>query len=493
MNKNDNNKHKIPEGFKLLKGEEIYKIHSFKYIHPQLKPSVYSELYRLTASSNGNGVGTNGPSVAALSSESKNIRHNNQGLFNTVFGRDSLRVAIDLMNHYPKLAKETIQHLAEVQGIEYNTSREEEPGRIPHEIRDADDPIAIKITQSNGWGWPYYGSVDATPEFIRTLSAYCKLSDHNIEFLSYTYNDKSGQPQTISTALIRAVNWMIKRMDSNPEGLIEFKSVLKLGIENQVWKDSWDPYHHSDGTIANHNKGIASIEVQTVTHDALLDAADLYDNIYVDKHKEAEALRERAKILAKNILDIFWTEDKGGYFVIGTDRDNNGKLRQLKIRTSNMGHILNSRVIDGDDIEHTRKRMAILRQLQSPEMLSISGIRTLASDEVRFREGAYHNGSVWIWDTYHIVKGALRHIKSNPEFGLFANDLENRIQKIVDVIGGFPEHVRGGDEIAVNTRIIDIYDNNEKRVNRVEQPPQEVQAWTVAAILATRWLKNQNR
>ena len=72
-----------------------------------------------------------------------------------------------------------------------------------------------------------------------------------------------------------------------------------------------------------------------------------------------------------------------------------------------------------------------------------------------------------------------------------AKDLENRIQTIVNVIGEFPEHVRGGDVIAVNTRIIDVYDSKAKRINRVEQPPQEVQAWTVAAILATKWRQEQ--
>jgi glycogen debranching enzyme len=151
-----------------------------------------------------------------------------------------------------------------------------------------------------------------------------------------------------------------------------------------------------------------------------------------------------------------------------------------------MGHILNSRVIDGDDEEHVRKRLAILKQLQSPEMLTVGGVRTLANDEVRYREGAYHNGSVWIWDTHHIAKGARRHAK-NPEFEKFANDLDKRILKVVDVLDEFPEYIRGGNEIAVNTRIIDVYDSIAGRTNRVEQPPQEVQAWTVAAILASHW------
>lgn len=480
---------KTPDDFKLLDGEKIVNIQLFKSTLPISRLSSLGEIYRLTASSKISEIGANGPIIAALSSESNAATHNGQGLYNAVFGRDSLRVALDLVKHYPKLASATIRKLAELQGTKFDASSEEEPGRIPHEIRIATDPIAIKMTKERGWSWPYYGSVDATPEFIRTLSAFCKLSHKNIDFLSETYFDKDGKIQTIANTLVCAVDWVLSRMKNNPDGLLEFKSTIQYGIENQVWKDSWDAYHHSDGTIANHKRGVASIEVQTVSHDALLDAADLYETDVIGKHDEAKKLREQAKLLSNKILDIFWTEDKGGYFVIGTDRDDSGKLRQLKIRTSNMGHVLNSRVIDGDDEEHVRKRLSILRQLQSPEMLSVGGIRTLASDEVRFREGAYHNGSVWIWDTHHIAKGARRHA-DDPEFEKFANDLGDRIQKAVDTLEEFPEYIRGSNEIAINTRVVDVFDTKANRINRVEQPPQEVQAWSVAAILASQWHDN---
>ncbi|HUC96274.1 MAG TPA: amylo-alpha-1,6-glucosidase [Candidatus Saccharimonadales bacterium] len=475
-----------PDDFRLLDGEKILNVQLFKSTLPPSRISSLSEIYRLTNSTNISEIGANGPIIAALTSESNLATHNGQGLFNVVFGRDSLRVALDLIKHFPKLASATIRKLAELQGTDYDISSEEEPGRIPHEIRNSMDPIAIKMTKERGWNWPYYGSVDATPEFIRTLGAFCKLSDQNLDFLSEKYFDKDGNTQTIADALVHAVDWMLSRMKNNPEGLLEFKSSIENGIENQVWKDSWDAYHHSDGTIANHDQGIASIEVQTVSHDALLDAADLYDTGIIGRHDEAKQLREQAEVLSKRILEIFWTDDKGGYFVIGTDRNDSGNLRQLKVRTSNMGHVLNSRVIDGDDEDHTRKRLAILKQLQSPEMLAVGGIRTLASDEVRFREGAYHNGSVWIWDTHHIAKGARRHA-DNPEFEKFANDLDDRILNVVNIIEEFPEYIRGGNKIAVNTRTIDVYDSIAGRINRVEQPPQEVQAWTVAAILASQW------
>src|SRR5690606_34730321 len=177
---------------------------------------------------------------------------------------------------------------------------------------------------------PYYGTVDATPEFIRTLTAYCNVSEKNAEFLHHTYTAKNGEQRSMADALRYAVEWILMRLDSNPEGLLEYKSVLPQGIENQVWKDSPDAYHHSDGSLANHDAGIASIEVQTTTYDALLDAATLYET-HLDRLEAAENLRDRAERLRTTILERLWTDDKGGYFVLGTDRDELGNLRQLKI------------------------------------------------------------------------------------------------------------------------------------------------------------------
>ena len=279
-----------------------------------------------------------------------------------------------------------------------------------------------------------------------------------------------------------AVEWILRSLDKNPEGLLEYKAVLPRGIENQVWKDSWDSYHHADGTYANHNQGIASIEVQTTAYDALLDAALLYENALGDSDKAA-TLRVRAAKLRQTIIELFWSEDKGGYFVLGTDRDDRGRLRQLKIRTSNMGHVLNSRLLEDDSPESNRMRDALIRQLTSPELLTPSGIRTLASDEIRFRPGAYHNGSIWLWDTHHIAKGLRRH-----GYDELADEIDRRLLNVVATTKIFPEYVRGDDSDtpSINTRTIVVWDETRQRKNQIEQPPQEVQAWTVAAILAIK-------
>ena len=50
----------------------------------------------------------------------------------------------------------------------------------------------------------------------------------------------------------------------------------------------------------------------------------------------------------------------------------------------------------------------------------------------------------------------------------------------------FPEFVAGGEPGSelIAKRIVDVYDSRHGRRNRIEQPPQEIQAWTVAAMVA---------
>lgn len=467
----------------MLPGESIVQLIELPERHAERYPSSVRELYRLTQATTHEEVGEFGPILASLALETiQGDAPEELHRYEALFGRDSLRVALDLLPLYPRLTRTTILSLARLQGLEYNAVREEEPGRIIHESRDIEDTVRQELTDVYGWDWPYYGSVDATPEFIRTIAAYCVASPEGDDFLTEKYYDKNNIPRIISESLVLAVDWLTHRMDTNPEGLIESFSSIPHGIENQVWKDSWDSYSHADGTLANPHQGIASVEVQRLTYDALIDAAEIYE-ASLERPIEAEALRERAARLKMAIFKEFWTDDKGGYFVLGTDRDNDGTLRQLKIRTSNMGHMLHSRLLEGDDATMIRYREAIISQLFSPEMLTASGIRTLASDEVRFRPGAYHNGSVWVWDTNFIVSGLRRH-----GYNEHADILSERLLNIIDVTKKFPEYVRGGDESVptLTTRIVDVWDETHQRVNRVEQPPQEVQAWTVAAIVAIK-------
>ncbi len=465
---------------KLLDGERItYVEQENEYNVANRVPSGLEAMELLAKAKNRKQIGDFGPVLASLSL-SVHGKDPAFHLYEAVFGRDSLRTAYDLIEYYPKLAKSTLLALAAVQGVMFDTAREEEPGRIPHEVRDPrSDPRARMLSETLGWGWPYYGAVDVTPEFVRTLAAYCRLVPGGAAILNEAYTGRDGATHVLSDALLAAVEWIQGRLSANTEGLLEFKRSNPNGLPNQVWKDSWDAYFHADGEIANHEQGIASIEVQAAVYDALLDVADLCENC-LNKRSQAVELRRTAERLRLVIMELFWDEHER-YFVLGLDRDKAGKIRQLKVMTSNMGHILHSRVLAGDQPDQIERREAVIRHLLSPAMLGLNGIRTLSNKEIRYRPGAYHNGSVWIWDNYFIAQGL-----SVLGYHNLAHFIDDRLLADITATRRFPEYLRGDNDPdrRLNSRIVRAWDKNNQLENTIEQPPQDIQAWSVASILA---------
>lgn len=466
----------------LLPGETLVSVTEVSDPAPRRLPSGLRELQRLAGADKLSDIGEFGPVLASLSIDSSE-KSPEKHLYEVVFGRDSLRSAIDLIEFYPRLARSTLVTLAENQGVEFNEPREEEPGRIPHEIRDPKtDERARELTKQLGWGWPYYGEVDGTPEFIRTLAEYCRLTSGGKALWEYSFTGRDGEQHIMADAFIAAVDWIERRLNSNKEGLLEYKRTNPNGIANQVWKDSGDSYFHADGVLANHDQGIASVEVQRVAYDALLDAAELWEKNMGDR-KRAEEMQARAESLKRTIIDVFWTDERGGYFVLGTDRNDNSELQPMKIKTSNMGHLLKGRLLSGDDPEMVQRREVVIRQLFSKEMLGLNGVRTLASDEIRYRPGSYHDGSVWIWDNYVISQGL-----SQQGYHGLAHYLNDKLLDDINSTRRFPEFLRGDDDpnYRLNTRIVKVFDHKNNFENTLEQPPQDIQAWSVAAIVALK-------
>jgi glycogen debranching enzyme len=413
-------------------------------VDPPEMPDALHELCKLTGVERPEEIGLNGPAVGARVTDA-NAGAEALRLFEVVFGRDSLTVALIVSDLFPRLLEATVLHLAAFQGQKYDARSEEEPGRIPHEIRDPDTP--------GPWGFPYYGSVDATALFI---TACVRAIDRRPEFAP-----------DIREALDAAVGWLERRLSSDDLGLLSALRANPNGLENQVWKDSWDSMSHADGSICNHAAPVASVEAQALAYDALLDVGRL----------------DFAERLRRAVEEWFWVDDaEGGFYAIGVDRDpGSGAPRKLAIRASNMGWLLGSRLLDGDGDELTERRRRLVELLMSYEFLADGGIRSLSSREVRFRPRAYHNGNAWGFDTYLISLGLARHGFTDE-----ARELQGRVLAACRATHRFPEYVAGAEPGAelIAKRIVDVYDGVNGRVNRVEQPPQEIQGWTVASVVA---------
>ena len=81
--------------------------------------------------------------------------------FVTLFGRDSIVTALQTLAFDSGIAEQTLRVLARYQGREVDTWREEQPGKVLHELR------VDELTRANLLPYsPYYGTIDATPLFL---------------------------------------------------------------------------------------------------------------------------------------------------------------------------------------------------------------------------------------------------------------------------------------------------------------------------------------
>jgi glycogen debranching enzyme len=400
-------------------------------------------------------LGTRGPLMASAGTRS---------LFHCLFGRDAIRMAMDLLDDFPAVAYTTVLELARLQGVRENPRGEEEPGRILHENRPDADPHAARLGAK--WDFPYYGSVDSTPQWINLRAMVCKRDGD--ELLTTPLIDRLGRTRTVRAALADAVGWILGRLDSpDGGGFLWVRRASPDGIPNQVWEDSGDAYYHEDGTIFDFTLPYAPVAVQGYAYDALLNAAALLGS-------DGAALKARAADLRDRVLSEFWLPDLDT-FAHALTFDADGAPRPARVVASAAGHLLASRLLDGDDA--APRRLALIARLAQPDLLAAAGIRTKSTEAARFGPGTYHNGSTWPMDSGVIAEGLRRHGAVGQ-----ADDLEGRIVRACAMMGGFPEFFRGevDGSIRVNTAVVDCVVDG--AINRLEQPPQACQGWTATRV-----------
>lgn len=296
-----------------------------------------------------------------------------------LFGRDSLIASYESILHDPALARGTIEALARLQGVKVDRLSEEAPGKILHEYRRGPlTPAAKKLIPT----YPYYGTIDATPLFLITLSEYVRVTG-DLDFAAARWKHVDA-----------AVEWMRRYGDRDGDGLLEYQHDADAGLVNQGWKDSTDSIRFRDGRIAA--PPIALVEVQGYAYDARRRVAELARHL--DEGEEAERLDEEAAALARRIRERYWVEDRG-YFAEALD----GRKDRVDALTSNPGHLLWAGAVSQEDAE------AVAKVLLGPEMFSGFGVRTMGEREGGFNPVSYHDGSVWPHDNALILAGLVRY------------------------------------------------------------------------------------
>lgn len=409
-----------------------------------------------------------------------------------VFGRDSLEVAEDLMHIKPGLVEKIILTLASLQGEVENKANEEEPGKIIHEYRTpiVDGKVINRTSReiydrlSAMWGGnenslAYYGSVDSTPHFIKMLAAFCH--EYGMEILTRQVRLRSGHSQSVLAVMDSAIEWLAGHLDKSKSGMIEYHRRNPHGIENQVWKDSREFYVHENGQLASHSHPISSIEVQGLTYDAFMMAAELLPS-------KKTRLESYAKRLQKYVISHLWLSQRE-YFALGTDYDNHGNLRVIKTITANPAELLDSGIFDDlPDKDRIEYISGITREILGTNFLTDAGIRSRALNEANLVDFWDYHGSYVTWpkETYDVAKGLRRQ-----GFPALARELENRLLNVVRATRSYPEFLY----VDPRGRVLGIPTpaKTHGELIFVDSPnrPEKIQAWTVSAVLAIQNQRNR--
>jgi glycogen debranching enzyme len=300
--------------------------------------------------------------------------------FMTMFGRDSIFTSLQALPFTPELAATTLRALGDWQGVGLDDFRDEDPGRILHEMRYGEMTAFEERPHS-----PYYGTADATPLYVVLLDEYER----------WTGDRRLVRERELEAR--GALEWIDKYADiPGGTGYVWYQRRNEgTGLENQCWKDSWDSISYRDGRLPGFPR--ATCELQGYAYDAKVRGARLAREIWKDP-AYAEELEKQAADLKRRFNRDYWVEE-GEYFALALDPEG----KQVDALASNNGHLLWSGIVDKS------KAKAVARHLLGPRLFCGWGVRTLAEGEGRYNPIGYHVGTVWPFDNSFIAWGLRRY------------------------------------------------------------------------------------
>jgi glycogen debranching enzyme len=322
-------------------------------------------------------------------------------LYPAFFGRDAVTAGwqAGFVDRGEALAA-ALNKLAKLQSDCFDDWRDQQPGRIPYQVRSG--PLAI--LNLNPYS-AYYADYASPLMFVISLA----------NLWAWT-GDRRAVERHWDTAR-RILDWARDYGDMDRDGYLEYQTRSSKGTKNQGWKDSGDAIIYDDGTPVP--PPIATCELQGYWYTAQELMAVLA--WVMDARDDAAAFRESAAALKQRFNRDWWVESEQ-FIALALDPDK----RQVRAVTSNVGHCIACGIIDRDHLP------AVVGRMFAPDLFSGWGIRTLSTNHTYYNPLSYHRGTVWAVEQATIVFGLRR-------FGFDARALD-LARALVDLASLYAEY-----------------------------------------------------
>ncbi|MGC8964163.1 MAG: amylo-alpha-1,6-glucosidase [Brevinematia bacterium] len=249
-----------------------------------------------------------------------------------------------------------------------------------------------------------YNTTDGTPWFIREVMEYIDYSG-DLEFIKVIYNN-------VKTAIEGAIENFV-----DEDGLLTHDDADTWMDARIEGKESWSP------------RGNRAVEIQALWINSLEIGIKLA-RYMKDKTSEEKwlALYKKAK---ENFVKLFWDEENKRI----ADRIRKDGFKDFKVRP-NMLMVVS---LPKESIVGEEKEIYILKNAIT-ELLFPYGIASLSPKDEFFhpwhekwelyhKDSAYHNGTVWIWNTGFTITSLIKFGYVDLAYRLFTNTLNQVINE----------------------------------------------------------------
>jgi glycogen debranching enzyme len=322
-------------------------------------------------------------------------------LYPALFGRDTLTAGWQAacLDRGASLDA-SLTRLGRMQSNRVYDWRDEEPGRIPYQVRRG--PLAL--LDLNPYS-AYYADFASPLMFVISLA----------HLYSWTGDRRSIERHW--DVARRILDWARTDGDKDRDGYLEYQTRSTKGTKNQGWKDSGDAIVYDDGTPVPAPIGTCELQGYWFAAQQLM----AFLSGAMGEYADAAAFWRSAGDLKERFNRDWWDEEEGS-IVLALDPDK----RPVRAVTSNAGHCIACGIVSDEHLPRTVGR------LFAPDMFSGWGVRTLSSSHRAYNPLSYHLGTVWAVEQGTIALGLRR-------FGFDARALE-LAQALFDLAERYPEH-----------------------------------------------------